>query len=197
MEKKGTNDFRGTGTAVTKAIDDDVVIAYVNADDKAAGDDVGVSEFDSATGYRNVVVVSDTNSKKVVAIFVESSRNADILGAKVADIVTDSHTCESDEQHKTEAKSATCTEKGNVAYYTCTVTGCGKHYQEVACTNEIADVETAVDSTAHPADSVTWTHDDTNAGNHKGVCSDCNASDLTGTCDAEGTDGACSKCGHK
>ena len=82
MTKYGAEDYRGTNP-VTVALDDDCVIAYVNADDGEAGDDVGISEFDSTTGYRNVVLVKDSTTSKVVGILVESSRDADIIGKSV------------------------------------------------------------------------------------------------------------------
>lgn len=69
-----------TGSSpVTVALDDDCVIAYVNADGKKAGDDVSISEFDATTGYKNVLLVKDDSTAKVVGIFVESSRDASVL----------------------------------------------------------------------------------------------------------------------
>lgn len=68
------------GTAKTVALDDDCVIAYVNADDQEAGDDVGISAFDGVTGYRNILLVKDSSTAKVVGILVESSGDADIIG---------------------------------------------------------------------------------------------------------------------
>ena len=44
---------------------------------------------------------------------------------------------------KTEEKAATCTEKGNIEYYTCSV--CGKIFTEAACTNEITAEQTVLD----------------------------------------------------
>lgn len=39
-----------------------------------------------------------------------------------------------------EAKDATCTEDGNVAYYRCTDPECGKYFSDQACMHEIAEV---------------------------------------------------------
>ena len=59
---------------VTQAVDDDVVVAYVNLDDTdKAGENIGVNEFSATTGYANAVVVYDTDGKTIVAIFVETS----------------------------------------------------------------------------------------------------------------------------
>ena len=41
---------------------------------------------------------------------------------------------------KTEGKAATCTEKGSREYYSCS--GCGKFFEDEACTKEIADIDT-------------------------------------------------------
>ena len=82
VAKQADGTFKGL-TTKTVALDDDVVIVYVNSDDDEAGSDVGVSEFDTSTGYRNVLLVKDTgDSKAAVAVIMESSRDADILGGK-------------------------------------------------------------------------------------------------------------------
>ena len=41
---------------------------------------------------------------------------------------------------KIEGKAATCTEKGSREYYSCS--GCGKFFEDEACTKEIADIDT-------------------------------------------------------
>ena len=59
---------------VTDAVDDDIVVSYVNLDDTdKAGENIGVDEFSATTGYANAVVVYDTDGKTIVAIFVETS----------------------------------------------------------------------------------------------------------------------------
>lgn len=72
------NNFNGAD-ATTYAIDDKVVINYIDADNGSAGSDVGISEFDTSTGYTNVLLVKDNSDDKVVAILVESSGEANIL----------------------------------------------------------------------------------------------------------------------
>ncbi|MBQ6164460.1 MAG: InlB B-repeat-containing protein [Clostridia bacterium] len=44
---------------------------------------------------------------------------------------------------KTDSKASTCTEKGNIEYYTCSV--CGKIFTEETCENEIAAEDTILD----------------------------------------------------
>ena len=72
--------FKGDDTKLTTdAVDDDVVVAYVDLDDTdKAGENIGVDEFSATTGYANAVVVYDTDGKTIVAIFVETSDKVDM-----------------------------------------------------------------------------------------------------------------------
>ena len=68
---------------VTKALDDDVQIVYIDADDNKAGDSgVGITEFDGTTGYANALVVYDGNndSNKIVAVIVNTNSDVNVLG---------------------------------------------------------------------------------------------------------------------
>ena len=69
--------YPGTGLT-TKAVDEDVQIVYVDAEDNTAGSEIGVNAFDGVTGKANVVVVFEDNdiSKPIVAIYVDV--NSDI-----------------------------------------------------------------------------------------------------------------------
>lgn len=69
------------GSPTTVALDDDCIIAYVDADDDAAGENVGINAFDGITGYKNALLVKDSSTSKVVAILVESSGDANILNS--------------------------------------------------------------------------------------------------------------------
>ena len=71
------------GSVVTKALDDDAQIVYVNQDKDTAGEDIGVGEYDSITNYANAVVVLDSNGSKVVAIIVESSGECNVVNASL------------------------------------------------------------------------------------------------------------------
>ena len=77
---KTDNVFVGDDSKLTTdAVDDDVIVAYVNLDDTAeAGDEIGVNEFSATTGYANAVVVYDTDGKTIIAIFVETSDKVDM-----------------------------------------------------------------------------------------------------------------------
>ena len=86
VEKKD-NVFVGKDTKTkTDAVDDDVIVAYVDLDDvDNAGENVGVNEFSATTGYKNAIVVYDTDGKTIIAIFVETSDKHDMK-----DVVTNS-----------------------------------------------------------------------------------------------------------
>jgi hypothetical protein len=95
IDQTGENAFTGTsGTEKTVALDDNVVIAYVDADEQAGGSEIGVSAFDPTTGNRNVLLIRDSATTKIVAIIVESSREADILGTGVTVSVDSANTSE-------------------------------------------------------------------------------------------------------
>ena len=66
---------------------------------------------------------------------------------------------------KTEAKAATCTEDGNIEYWTCG--SCGKLYSDEACTTEITQEQTVVKTNGH-----SWKLDATDPSADKLVC-DC------------------------
>ena len=86
VEKKD-NVFVGKDTKTkTDAVDDDVIVAYVDLDDvDNAGENIGVNEFSATTGYKNAIVVYDTDGKTIIAIFVETSDKHDMK-----DVVTNS-----------------------------------------------------------------------------------------------------------
>ena len=79
VEKKD-NVFVGKDTKTkTDAVDDDVIVAYVDLDDVGnAGENIGVNEFSATTGYKNAIVVYDTDGKTIIAIFVETSDKHDM-----------------------------------------------------------------------------------------------------------------------
>ena len=82
MTQNGDKSWAGT-TSTTYALDDKCAIVYVDVDGGEGGDNVGIAEFDSTTGYKNVLLVKDANNAKVIAILVESSRDADIIGTAI------------------------------------------------------------------------------------------------------------------
>ena len=56
------------------------------------------------------------------------------------------HTCDATTLTKTDAKAATCTEDGNIEYWTCT---CGKLYKDANATTEITDKADTVIKAGH------------------------------------------------
>lgn len=79
------------GTLNTLAVDEDCSIVYVDAKNDAAGSDMGINAFDSVTGYKNVAIVTKTvdGAKVIVAIFVETSNETDILGVADSNVLDD------------------------------------------------------------------------------------------------------------
>lgn len=76
---------------------------------------------------------------------------------------------EPDHKHKltyVTAKSASCTSKGSLAYYTCT---CGKWFSDVAAQNEIADKK-SINTVATPHTPSSWKSDSIN---HWKTCTKC------------------------
>ena len=86
----------------------------------------------------------------------------------------ETRTCNNDSKHKetrtiaklhdhvltkTEAKEATCTEEGNIEYYTCSI--CNKKFSDSEGTNEVDNVVIAVDSNAHDWNEWTTTKEAT------------------------------------
>ncbi len=80
---KSENGAYVAATKSTYALDDDVQIVYIDADNNKAGNDSGtVDTFDGVTGFANVLMVFDENSltKKVVAIIVNTNSDVNVLG---------------------------------------------------------------------------------------------------------------------
>ena len=65
-----------TGNAPkTYAVADDCVIVYFNDDDDEAGAEIGINEFDTVTGYENVILCTemDGTDEVIIALIVETS----------------------------------------------------------------------------------------------------------------------------
>ena len=93
---------------------------------------------------------------------------------------------------KTEAKAPTCTENGNIAYWTCSV--CEKLFSDAAGKTEISKQDTVVAATGHTRSDV-WTSDGTD---HWHICTTCEAvldkaahSGGTATCQAKAICNVC------
>ena len=87
-----------------------------------------------------------------------------------ADIVCIAHVHEA---AKTEAKDATCTEPGNIAYWYCSV--CEKYFSDEACTTEITLADTVISAKRHAwGDWETVTEANCfHNGEEKRVCANC------------------------
>ena len=86
-----------------------------------------------------------------------------------------------------EAKAATCTDKGNVEYWHCSV--CGKNFTSEACDTEIADLETEKNAANHSGTAV-WTQ---TATIHEQKWDCCNAI-IVASEPHEWENGECSEC---
>ena len=68
---------------ITKAIDEDAKIVYIDADNQTKGDDgMGITSFDGTTGYANALIVYEGGvaTNKIVAIIVNTNSDTDVLG---------------------------------------------------------------------------------------------------------------------
>ena len=88
-----------------------------------------------------------------------------------------------------DAKTATCTETGNMEYWHCSV--CEKNFTSEACDTEIADVETEKNASNHSGTAV-WTQ---TATTHKQVYSCCQVVNVAET-NHTWQDGKCTVCNY-
>ena len=102
----------------------------------------------------------------------------------------------------TTAKSATCTEDGNKAYYVCSGDdGCGKWFSDAAGTQEITDKNSVVISkTGHSFDESAWGY--TGVDGHAHKCRNCNEHGIVqahtpGAAATETTPQTCTVCGYE
>ncbi|MBQ6874245.1 MAG: hypothetical protein IJO24_08145, partial [Clostridia bacterium] len=78
---------------------------------------------------------------------VNFDADKNVLADLTLGIDADAHT----KLNKTDANPATCTDEGNIEYWTCE--GCGKIYTEEAATNEIELADTVIPATDHNWDA--------------------------------------------
>ena len=85
VEKDADGGFAGVDQN-TLALDDDCAIVYVDADEGEGGSDFGINSFDSVNGYKNAAIVTETSGDEqvIVAIFVETSGECDILSSTLS-----------------------------------------------------------------------------------------------------------------
>ena len=97
---------------------------------------------------------------------------------------------------KTDRKEATCTEDGNIEYYTCSV--CDKLFADEEATTEITLDDTIITAKGHSYDSVVTPPTCTEAGYTTHTCANCGDSYVDSEVPATGhsyKDGRCVNCG--
>lgn len=102
---------------------------------------------------------------------------------------------------RVDAKSATCTEDGNTAYYVCGGNdGCGKYFLDAAGKQEITDKDSVkIPKTGHDFDVLTWGYKEADGHAHK--CRNCNEHDTVlahtpGDAATTTTPRTCTVCGY-
>ncbi len=186
-----------TEGAVSEVVDKDVKIVYVNADDNKDGDEIGVSAFDTSTGYANAILFDADDDGVVDVIIVETSGKKN-LGAEAAFGVKGGSSTHTHTWTDVAEVPATCTTAGTKAYKECKVAGCdkaGKKFSDEG-TTEILDLTIA--ALGHSVS--TWA-EDSGAGDHKGTCDTCSSEvheahykDAAGDWDSASTGDTCKVC---
>ena len=172
-EADGENNFKGTGTAVSKSVDDDVVIVYVDADEQDEGVTNGIVAFDPTTGYANALIVLDNDV--VTAIIVETSGEVSL-----------SKTFPTAGQ---QGGNEPATHSHTWGEYTLTD---GKHVRE--CTGDGECTATTAEKEHNPEAADTYTTDGTQ---HWKVCKNCSViveEKANHTYDQEAEGGKCTVC---
>ena len=165
-----------------------VTLRRINADGTTVeGSEIIISnnlangESPSQTVYENLpagtYVLTATRSFRLTALSVTEFQQP--------------HSC-AENAEATVYRAATCTEPGNIAYWTCTE--CGNIYSDEQCTMLITQEQTVIPAKGHsPANG--WSHDDAS---HWHAClNGCGTQLDKAAHDTNGADGACSVCGYK
>ena len=164
-----------------------VTLRRINADGTTVeGSEIIISnnlangESPSQTVYENLpagtYVLTATRSFRLTALSVTEFQQP--------------HSC-AENAEATAYRAATCTEPGNIAYWTCTE--CGNIYSDEQCTKLITQEQTVIPAKGHsPASG--WSHDDAS---HWHAClNGCGTQLDKAAHDTNGADGACSVCGY-
>ena len=164
-----------------------VTLRRINADGTTVeGSEIIISnnlangESPSQTVYENLpagtYVLTATRSFRLTALSVTEFQQP--------------HSC-AENAEATAYRAATCTEPGNIAYWTCSE--CGNIYSDEQCTMLITQEQTVIPAKGHsPASG--WSHDDAS---HWHAClNGCGTQLDKAAHDTNGADGACSVCGY-
>ena len=184
-----TNTISFSLTGASGAGDANIVtLRRINADGTTVeGSEIIISnnlangESPSQTVYENLpagtYVLTATRSFRLTALSVTEFQQP--------------HSC-AENAEATAYRAATCTEPGNIAYWTCTE--CGNIYSDEQCTMLITQEQTVIPAKGHsPASG--WSHD---GASHWHAClNGCGTQLDKAAHDTNGADGACSVCGYK
>ena len=184
-----TNTISFSLTGASGAGDANIVtLRRINADGTTVeGSEIIISnnlangESPSQTVYENLpagtYVLTATRSFRLTALSVTEFQQP--------------HSC-AENAEATAYRAATCTEPGNIAYWTCSE--CGNIYSDEQCTMLITQEQTVIPAKGHsPASG--WSHDDAS---HWHAClNGCGTQLDKADHDTNGADGACSVCGYK
>ena len=173
LDKVDANNFKARDEdKITKAVDSDVKIAYVNTDDdKAGAADYGVNEFDSTKGFANAMLIFDGNdaSKKVIGIIVNTDPDTNILGTKttlptVQDIATEQGKVDNAVKDLAD-ETITTSDLSTATTSTLTLTDTSDYTFSVALASDDAGKASKVEINSNKVKltpkSGTFTHDDT------------------------------------
>lgn len=151
---------------------DSAAIAYTAGNGSTnyvvGADDIAKVAESAAEGDEITVLTGDADlSIPVDGVIVSNAGdgNVTVNGADVAgdsEVVTHIHNGK-----KIEAKDATCTEDGNIAYWYCA--DCGKYFSDEALENQIQQEDTKIRATGHTAGKE-WKSDETS---HWNECTSC------------------------
>ena len=183
-----TNTISFSLTGASGAGDANIVtLRRINADGTTVeGSEIIISnnlangESPSQTVYENLpagtYVLTATRSFRLTALSVTEFQQP--------------HSC-AENAEATAYRAATCTEPGNIAYWTCSE--CGNIYSDEQCTMLITQEQTVIPAKGHsPASG--WSHDDAS---HWHAClNGCGTQLDKAAHDTNGADGACSVCGY-
>ena len=183
-----TNTISFSLTGASGAGDANIVtLRRINADGTTVeGSEIIISnnlangESPSQTVYENLpagtYVLTATRSFRLTALSVTEFQQP--------------HSC-AENAEATAYRASTCTEPGNIAYWTCTE--CGNIYSDEQCTMLITQEQTVIPAKGHsPASG--WSHDDAS---HWHAClNGCGTQLDKVSHDTNGADGACSVCGY-
>lgn len=152
---------------------DSAAIAYTagnGSTNYVVGDDDIAKVAQSATEGDEITVLAGNVDLSIpvdgVTISNEGSGDVTVNGADVNggdEVVTHIHHAK-----KTEAKDATCTEDGNIAYWYCAE--CGKYFSDGALQNQIQEADTKIPATNDHTAGTEWKSDETS---HWKECTSC------------------------